>query len=86
VEATTREIHHEPTCTACQKTPPGFFERYRGFLLSPGTLIAAGNALLLALGFVAQMTGATRAANWLYLAAARRFSNWPRSTLSRGST
>jgi heavy metal translocating P-type ATPase len=70
VEATTREIHHEPTCTACQKTPPGFFERYRGFLLSPGTLIAAGNALLLALGFVAQMTGATRAANWLYLASA----------------
>jgi hypothetical protein len=70
VETTACEIHHDPACTICQKTPPGFFERYRGFLLSPGALITAGNALLLALGFVAQIVGATGAAKWLYLASA----------------
>ena len=48
--------HCEPqdvTCTMCATTPPGFFERYKGFLLSPGTLITTVNTLLMILGFVA---------------------------------
>ena len=57
-------------CASCEKTPPGFFERYKGFLLSPGTLITAANALLLALGFVAELVGQRAAAPWLYLASA----------------
>ena len=57
-------------CTTCGVTPPGFFQRYRGFLTAPGTLIAAGNALLLALGFVASLWGEPGAARWLYLASA----------------
>ena len=35
----------DPSCATCAVTPPGFFERYRGFFLSPGTLITAANAL-----------------------------------------
>jgi Cd2+/Zn2+-exporting ATPase len=57
-------------CTTCKKTPPGFFERYRGFLLSPGTLITFANALLLLLGFIAYLVSQPQAANWLYLASA----------------
>ena len=64
--ATAQQAH----CTACEKTPQGFFARYKGFLLSPGTLITAGNALLLTLGFVAQVSGQESAAKWLYLASA----------------
>jgi Cd2+/Zn2+-exporting ATPase len=57
-------------CTTCGVAPPGFFQRYRGFLTSPGTLVAAGNALLLALGFIASSLGQPTAARWLYLASA----------------
>lgn len=65
----TSNLESGPAC-GCEKTPPGFFARYKGFLLSPGTLITAGNALLLALGFIAQVSGQGKAANWLYLASA----------------
>jgi len=50
----------EPSCAACAKTPPGFFEWYPGFLLSPATLITAGNALLLLAGFVVGLAGRQR--------------------------
>ena len=60
----------EPTCASCAVAPPGFFERYRGFLLSPGTLIAAANALLLLAGFVATLAGRSQLGSWLYLASA----------------
>jgi Cd2+/Zn2+-exporting ATPase len=46
------------------------FDRYRGFLLSPGTLITAANALLLAMGTIAGLMGYSRAADWLFLASA----------------
>ena len=58
------------SCPTCEKTPAGFFERYRGFLFSPGTLIAGANALLLLLGFVMGLLGQSRVADWLYLASA----------------
>lgn len=57
-------------CATCEITPPGFFERYQGFLLSPGTLITAANALLLVFGIVALLVGQEQAANWLFLASA----------------
>jgi heavy metal translocating P-type ATPase len=60
----------EPACASCAVTPPGFFERYRGFLLSPGTLITAANALLLLAGFVATLAGRPQLGSWLYLASA----------------
>jgi len=66
------QIQTEDTlvCTTCEKTPPGFFKRYQGFILSPGTIITIVNALLLLLGFVASLLGQKQAANWLYLASA----------------
>jgi Cd2+/Zn2+-exporting ATPase len=57
-------------CATCKKTPPGFFERYRGFLVSPGTLITAANALFLLLGFIGLLMGRRQVANWLFLASA----------------
>ena len=57
-------------CTTCEKVPAGFFKRYQGFLLSPGTLITAANALLLLLGFIAWLFGQGQAASWLFLASA----------------
>ncbi len=59
----------EPTCD-CKKVPQGFFIRYQDFLLSPGTLITVGNALLLLLGFIAELSDQQQAARWLYLASA----------------
>jgi Cd2+/Zn2+-exporting ATPase len=57
-------------CTTCEKTPPNFFERYQGFILSPGTIITMVNVLLLVLGFVASLSAQKQAASWLYLASA----------------
>ncbi len=66
-EAEKQDAH---ACATCEITPPGFFERYQGFLLSPGTLITAANALLLVFGIVAVVVGQEQAANWLFLASA----------------
>ena len=59
-----------PGCATCQKTPPGFFQRYKGFLLSPGTIITYINALLMVLGSIAEFSGQAVAAKWLFLASA----------------
>ena len=57
-------------CTTCSKVPPGFFERYQGFLLSTGTLIAMANSFLLLLGVIAEIFGEKTASDWLFLASA----------------
>lgn len=57
-------------CDDCKKVPEGFFKKYKGFLLSPGTLITAANALLLLLGLIAWLSGQPVAADWLFLASA----------------
>ncbi len=62
--------NQSPVCTSCEKVPASFFKRYQGFLLSPGTLITAANALLLLLGFIAWLSGQAVAADWLFLASA----------------
>ena len=59
-----------PVCTTCQKTPSGFFRRYQGFLLAPGTIIACVNAGLMIAGFVAEFAGQAIAARWLFAASA----------------
>ncbi len=65
--AETQENAH---CETCERTPPGFFERYSGFLLSPGTLITTANAFLLLMGFIAEIMNQDQAAKWLYLSSA----------------
>lgn len=55
-----------PNC----RTNPGFFTRYRDFLLSRDTLLTFANAALLVLGFSVSLLGAPQISHWLYLAAA----------------
>ena len=42
----TRDLQEASSCAACAKASPGVYQRYHGFVTAPGTLIAAGNALL----------------------------------------
>ena len=57
-------------CTDCRTSRPGFFTRYREFLLSRDTLLTFANVLLLLVGFVVSLLGARDIGRWLYLAAA----------------
>ena len=57
-------------CKGCGVTPPGFFQRYRGFFLSTGTLITTANALLLLIGFAVQLAGYPQLSKWFCLASA----------------
>ncbi len=57
-------------CESCGVTPKGFFQRYRPFLLSTGTLITAANVLLLLIGFAMQLAGYPQLSQWFYLASA----------------
>ena len=66
----TAEIQEKAHGETCATTPPGFFERYRGFLLSPRALITAANAFLLIMGFIAEILNQDQAAKWLYLSSA----------------
>jgi len=57
-------------CPVCHETRPGFFARYRDFLLSRDTILTFLNALLLLTGFAFSIFGAAGAGRWLYLASA----------------
>ncbi len=55
---------------SCHDPKPGFFTRYRDFLLSRDTLLTFANAFLLVAGFVLSLTGLPHFGRWVYLAAA----------------
>ncbi len=57
-------------CSDCRVHRPGFFARYRDFLLSKETIIAFVNAVLLVAGFIVSVAGAPQVGRWLYLASA----------------
>jgi Zn2+/Cd2+-exporting ATPase len=57
-------------CATCQVAPPSLFDRYRGFLVSPATLITLANALLLLIGFILSVAGYGQIGQWFYLASA----------------
>jgi Zn2+/Cd2+-exporting ATPase len=57
-------------CETCAVMPQGFFDRYKGFFLSVGTLITIANAALLLLGFAISLAGAPQIGQWFYLASA----------------
>jgi len=67
---TATSSSQDTACVSCKKTPENFFQRYKEFLFSPGTLITYVNSFLLLLGFVAALFDQKAAANWLYLASA----------------
>jgi Cd2+/Zn2+-exporting ATPase len=51
-------------------TPPGFFTKYREFLLSPGIITAAVNMVFLAVGFVLEFSGHKQLADVSFLISA----------------
>ncbi len=51
-------------------TPPGFFTKYREFLLSPGIITAAVNMVFLAVGFVLEFSGHKQLADISFLISA----------------
>jgi len=57
-------------CQDCRTTPPGFFSKYREFLLSPGMLTAGINTLFLIIGFVLEFTGNHQLADYSFLISA----------------
>ncbi len=57
-------------CSDCRVQRPGFFARYRDFLLSKETIIAFINAVLLLAGLIVSVSGAPQIGRWLYLASA----------------
>ena len=52
MENAQNTLHTKEVCTTCEKTSPGFFTRYKVFLLSRGTLITMANIFTLLLGFI----------------------------------
>jgi Cd2+/Zn2+-exporting ATPase len=54
----------------CRTIKPGFFTRYRDFLLSKETIIAFINGFLLLAGFIASLSGAPEIGKWLYFGSA----------------
>lgn len=58
-------------CADCRVSPPpGFYARYRDFLLSRDTLLTFANAALLLAGVIVSLLGAPEVGRWLFLAAA----------------
>ena len=57
-------------CESCRTTPPGFFKKYKEFLLSPGILTAAINTIFLIVGFALEFSGNHRGADYSFLVSA----------------
>ncbi len=57
-------------CPDCRTARPGFFSRYRDFLLSKETIIALINGSLLLAGFIVSTAGQPGIGRWLYFASA----------------
>ena len=52
------------------KTPPGFFQKYKEFLLSPGIITAAINTVFLVIGFALEFSGNHQWADYSFLISA----------------
>ena len=57
-------------CESCRTTPPGFFEKYKEFLLSPGIRTAAINTIFLIVGFAFELSGNHQYADYSFLISA----------------
>jgi Cd2+/Zn2+-exporting ATPase len=61
---------NQAECESCRTTPPGFFTKYREFLLSPGIITTAVNTIFLVLGFVLEFSGNKQFADVSFLISA----------------
>ena len=60
----------QPECESCRTTPPGFFQKYKEFLLSPGIITAAINTVFLIIGFALEFSGNHQWADYSFLISA----------------
>ncbi len=60
----------QPECESCRTTPPGFFQKYREFLLSPGIITASINTIFLIIGFALEFSGNHQWADYSFLISA----------------
>jgi Cd2+/Zn2+-exporting ATPase len=57
-------------CESCRTTPPGFYQKYKEFLLSPGIVTAALNTIFLIVGFALEFSGNHQWADYSFLISA----------------
>jgi len=57
-------------CESCRTTPPGFFQKYKEFLLSPGIITALVNVVFLVIGFALEFSGNHQWADYSFLISA----------------
>ena len=57
-------------CSSCRTTPPGFFNKYKEFLTSPGIITAAINTIFLIIGFALELSGNHQYADYSFLISA----------------
>lgn len=63
-------MSNQPECESCRTTPPGFFQKYREFLLSPGIITASINTIFLIIGFALEFSGNHQWADYSFLISA----------------
>ena len=63
-------MSNQTECESCRTTPPGFFQKYREFLLSPGIITASINTIFLIIGFALEFSGNHQWADYSFLISA----------------
>jgi Cd2+/Zn2+-exporting ATPase len=63
-------MSNQPECESCRTTPPGFFQKYKEFLLSPGIITASINTIFLIIGFALEFSGNHQWADYSFLISA----------------
>lgn len=71
-------------CEDCRVNPPGFFEKYKEFLMSPGVITAYVNTVFLIVGFALELSGNHQWADYSFLISAV-VGGWPVFMLAVGN-
>lgn len=71
-------------CESCRVNPPGFFEKYKEFLMSPGIITAYINTVFLIVGFALELSGNHQWADYSFLISAV-VGGWPVFMLAVGN-
>ena len=71
-------------CESCRTTPPGFFSKYKEFLMSPGIITAYINTIFLLVGFAFELSGNHQYADYSFIISAV-VGGWPVFMLAVGN-
>lgn len=71
-------------CESCRVNPPGFFDKYKEFLMSPGIITAYINTVFLIVGFALEFSGNHQWADYSFLISAV-VGGWPVFMLAVGN-